>query len=74
MPEVLADLPERLKTAAATSRDAATNARLAREARDALIVQAVDEGMSQKAVAELAGFAGPAAVTHVLRRSHEVED
>lgn len=54
---VLNDLPARLKTAAEEVRDAKVAYDLALEQRDALVVTAVDTGMSQKAVAEIIGVA-----------------
>lgn len=70
MAEVLVDLPTRIATAAAVVRDAAASHKLAVEVRDKLIVQAVDEGMSQRAVAKAAGFKSAAGVTGVLLKDH----
>lgn len=61
--EVLSDLAPRLRAAAATVADATEQLRLARQHRDELVVQAVEEGMTQKRVAEAAGVSAP----HVTR-------
>lgn len=56
--EVAQDLPARLKAAAADVSDTRKAHELSLAARDELIVRAIDvEGMSQKAVADLAGVA-----------------
>lgn len=55
MPEVLADLPARLKAAAADVADAKGAWEHALKLRDELVVQAVDEGMTQRQVAKLIG-------------------
>lgn len=54
---VLTDLPARIKAAAADTRDAKEAYDLATEQRNRLIVEAVDGGMTQQAVAALAGVA-----------------
>jgi hypothetical protein len=73
MPEVLVDLPTRIATAAATVRDAATSHRLAVQTRDELIVQAVDEGVPQRAIAAAAGFKSAAHITTILGKAHAVD-
>jgi predicted XRE-type DNA-binding protein len=56
--EVAQNLPARLKAAAADVGDTRKAYELSLAARDELIVEAIDvEGMSQKAVADLAGVA-----------------
>ena len=56
MPEVvLAPMPERLRAAAADVRDATEALKLATKLRDQLVREAVDEGMSQRAVADVIG-------------------
>lgn len=52
--EVVPDLLPRIAKAAAAVRDADDAFRLAVRARDELIVEAVDEGITQRAVAERA--------------------
>lgn len=53
--EVLPDLIPRIRAAAAEARDATDAASLRQRQRDELIVAAVDQGISQRAVAEAAG-------------------
>lgn len=53
--QVLADLPARIKAAAEDVRDAKDAYDLALAQRDELIVDAIDQGMSQLKVADLAG-------------------
>lgn len=60
---VLSDLTPRLEAAANAVKDAELEYRLALEQRDALVVQAVDEGMQQRRVAKAAGVSQP----HVIR-------
>jgi len=55
--EVLPDLTPRIKAAAAAVADAKEAYDLALEQRDQLIVDAIDGGMSQQAVATIAGVA-----------------
>ena len=58
MPElVLTDMNARLRAAAAAVTDHRDAYRAAVEQRNALVVTAVDEGMSQRAVAAAAGIA-----------------
>lgn len=61
--EVLTDMPDRLRAAGKDVKDAELELRLARTRRNVLIVQAVDEGMVQTKVAELAGVKPP----HIVR-------
>lgn len=60
---LLDDLTPRLEAAANAVKDAQIELELAIEARNELIVQAVDEGLTQKAVAAAAGVSQP----HVVR-------
>ena len=53
--QVLVGMPERLRAAARAVGDTREAYDAARELRDALIVQAIDEGMQQNAVARAAG-------------------
>lgn len=55
MGEVLFDMPTRLKAAAATVSDAKAGYLMALQLRNAIVVQAVDEGMEQQQVAKLIG-------------------
>lgn len=57
MGQVLVDYRERIPAAAAAARDAKEAYDLRVKQRDELIVAAVDEGMTQQAVAALAGVA-----------------
>ena len=57
MTEVLPDLTPRLRAATAAVRDAKDAYELALQQRDELVVEAIDSGMSQKAVAAIAGVA-----------------
>ena len=74
MPEVLADLQARLEAAATVARDADKAAKLAHQARNAIIVEAVDEGVPQTTVADWAGFKRPGRITAILANFHAVED
>lgn len=56
MLEVLTDLPARLEAAAKEVRERKDAYNLALQQRNELIVAAVDDGMSQKKVADLAGI------------------
>lgn len=56
MVEVLTDMRPRLTAAAADVADAHDAYRASLELRDELVVRAVDEGMSQRAVAAAAGI------------------
>ena len=53
---VLTDMNPRLEAAAAAVKDAEAALADAREQRDALVVTAIDQGMSQRAVARAAGI------------------
>lgn len=53
--EVIPDLPARIRAAAAAVTDRKAAYVLALQQRNLLIEQAVDEGMQQQAVADLAG-------------------
>jgi len=56
--EVAQDLPTRLRAAAAAVKDAEAAVKLRHRHRNAIILEAIDEhGMSQQAVAKLAGVA-----------------
>lgn len=59
---VLADLTPRLEAAARAVKDAQVELALALEARNELIVQAVDEGMAQTKVAAAAQVSQPQVV------------
>jgi hypothetical protein len=73
VPTVLADLPTRIAAAAKTARDADASARLAHDQLHQLIVEAVDEGMPQRAVAKAAGWKSAGRVTAVLGKTHAVD-
>lgn len=73
MPEVLTDLPARITAAAASVRDARDAYDLALEQRDGLIVEAIDDGMSQLKVAELAGVR-KGRISAILANSQPDED
>lgn len=60
---VLTDLVPRLESARDAVKDAQVELELALEHRNELIVQAVDEGLTQKTVATAAGVSQP----HVIR-------
>lgn len=53
--EVVSDLLPRIRAAATAARDAQDSAMLRRRQRDELIVEAVDAGVSQRAIAAAAG-------------------
>lgn len=53
--EVLPDMLPRIRVAAQKARDLEDRLRLAIEARDQLVEQAVDEGVTQRAVADALG-------------------
>lgn len=57
--EVLQPMPVRLAAAAVEVADADAALRDARRRRDRLVREAVDEGMSQRAVGAAAGLTGP---------------
>jgi hypothetical protein len=59
MHEVIADLGPRLEAAARDVSDASEARELAIAARNALVVRAVEEGMTQKAAARFAGVSAP---------------
>lgn len=60
--EVAGGMADRLKAAAVEVADADDALTLARARRNELIVQAVDEGMTQSAVARLAGLKAPSLI------------
>lgn len=66
--EVMSGMAERLRSAAASVEDARTELRLSQQARDRLIVEAVDGGMTQRTVARLVGTSQPYVIA-VLSRS-----
>jgi hypothetical protein len=63
MSVVLQDVQPRLEAAVAEVADARLQLEVALERRDALVVQAVDEGMQQSRVAKLAQVSAP----HVVK-------
>jgi predicted XRE-type DNA-binding protein len=72
--EVLTPMPERLAAAAVAVAEAADALRLARQLRDELVVQAVDEeGISQRSVAAAAGITG-ARVAAILAHPGDDDD
>lgn len=66
---VLQGMSERLRAAGLAVRDAHEAYDAARELRDALIVQAIDEGMQQRVVAAAAGVS-KSRVIAILEASH----
>ena len=67
--EVRADLTPRLQAAGQAYRDAAEAARLLQLQRDGLIVQAVDEGMTQGAIARAVGLKSQSRIVAILVNS-----
>lgn len=60
---VLSDLTPRLEAAARAVKDAEVEYKLSLEQRDTLVVQAIDEGMTGRRVAQAAGVSQP----HIIR-------
>lgn len=71
---VLQDMTSRLQDAAAAAAAAHATYRARIRDRDQLIVQAVDEGMAHRPVADAVGFKGVARVTAILAASHDDDD
>lgn len=74
MAQVLADLTPRLEKAAAAIRDAKVAYDLQVKLRDELVVQAVEEGMYQRAIAQAAGLKSSNSITRILAASHAEDD
>lgn len=73
MTEVLPDLTPRMKAAQESVRDAKDAYDLALQQRDELVVDAIDRGMSQKAVAGILGVA-KGRVSAILASSQADDD
>lgn len=71
--EVLQDMPTRLRAAAAAVRDTKTAYDLALEGRDELVVEAIDDGMSQMTVADAIGVK-KGRISAILANSQPDED
>lgn len=72
MPQtVIEDLSPRLKKAAAEVTDARDAYRLRVKALKKLVVQAVDEGMSQRQIAAAAGYKSAGRITQILAEGED---
>ncbi len=72
--EVQDDLPERIAAASAASRDADAEALLLKQARNRLLVAAVNAGHSQRTVARWAGLKGVGTLCRILGSPQDDED
>lgn len=72
--EVRGDLAARLAAAAGAVADTDAEARIRREARDALVVEAVDDGMGLTAAARHAGISKTRVIGILADSQHAADD